>query len=66
MLVLDTKVDNLSSDDHKEDQVLEDVHEVVLGACVILGQSYLLEVLLLLQKVVVEGHIPTQWLSKLE
>jgi len=66
VLVLDTKVDDLSSDDHQEDQMLEDVHEVVLGACVILGQSYLGEVLLLLQKVVVEGHIPTQWLSKLE
>jgi hypothetical protein len=46
--------------------VLEDIHEVVLGACVIFGQSYLREVLLLLQKVVVESHIPTQWLSQLE
>jgi hypothetical protein len=65
MLVLDAKVDDLSSDDHKKDQVLENVHEVVLGASVILCQSYLLEILLLLHKVVVEGHIPTQWLSKL-
>ena len=66
VLALDSKVDNLSSDDHQEDQVFEDVHEVVLGAGVILGQGYLLEVLLLLQKVVIEGHIPTQWLAKLE
>ena len=37
VLVLDGEIDYLSPDDHQEDQVLEDVHEVILGASVILG-----------------------------
>ena len=40
MLILDGKVDNLSADNHDEDELLENIHKLVLGARIILGQRY--------------------------
>ena len=41
VLGCDRKIDNLSTDDHDQDQVLKHVHQVVFHAAVVLRQTYL-------------------------
>jgi len=55
VLGFDREIDDFSSDDHNEDQLLEDIHEVVFHASVVLGENNFLHVLLLLQIVVLIG-----------
>ena len=65
-LILDCEVDDLSSDYHQQNQVLEDIHEVILFLTVEFRQIYLCKVLLLLDKVVLKTDIPAERVSKLD
>ena len=55
---LNRKVDYLSSDDHNEDKMLENVHQIVFLGAIMLRQAYLGKVLLLLDKVMLVCYIP--------
>ena len=66
MLETDAKVYDLSSDDHNEDQVLKNVHELILTLSIVFGETDLRQVLMLLDKVVIERGIPPKGLSKVK
>ena len=66
MLGAYAKVDYLSADDHDEDQMLEDVHELVLTFRVVLWETDLRQVLMLLDEVVIERRIPPKGLPQVE
>ena len=58
-----SEVDDFSSYDHYEYEMLKYVHILILFLTVMLGQDNLCEIFMLLDKVVVEGEVPTQGLS---
>jgi hypothetical protein len=66
MFGFDRKVHDFSPNNHYQDQLLEDIHKVVLSARIIFGQGDLRKVLLLLHEVVLICHIPSQWFSKFD
>ena len=35
MLVLDAKVNDLPSNDHYENEMLKDIHELILSSCIV-------------------------------
>jgi len=65
-VVLHGEVDDLSPDDHDEDEVLEDVHEQEVVLLVVPGECHLLQVLHLLDVVVIIGNVPTERLAHCE
>jgi len=66
MSFINGKIDNLPSNNHDKNQMLEDVHEIIFSGCVVLGQRDFRQILLLLHVIVLISNVPTQWFSEVE
>lgn len=64
LVVLDCEVDDLSADDHYQNEVLEYVHEVELVLLVVRFEPHLSHVLLLLHEIVLETQVPPERVSQ--
>ena len=57
-------IEDLSPDDHDEDEVFEDVREVDVALLVVPGEGHLPQVLHLLDVVVIVGDVPAEGLPE--
>jgi hypothetical protein len=57
-------VEDLSPDDHDEDEMLEDVREVEVILLVVPGECHFFQVLHLLDVIVIVGNVPAERLSE--
>ena len=65
-LILYCEMDYFPPDNHQQNQVLKDIHEIVLFLTVEFRQLDLGKVFLLLDEVVLKTDIPSEWVSKLD
>jgi hypothetical protein len=64
MLVLDAKVNDLPSNDHYENEMLKDVHELILSTCVVYWKTYLCKVVKLFDIVEVIAQVPSEGVAQ--
>ena len=65
-LILYSEMDHFSPDNHQQNQVLKDIHEVIFSLAVEFRQVNLSKVFLLLDEVVLKTDIPAERVTKLD
>jgi hypothetical protein len=64
VLILNAKINNLSSNNHNKDEMFKDIHEMILSSRIINRQTNLSLVFKLFHIVVVVANIPAQWVTQ--
>jgi hypothetical protein len=64
MLILYAKINNLPANNHDKNEMLENVHEVILSSSIVYRQTYLSLIFNLLHIVIVVANIPPQWVAQ--